>query len=443
MRDDEATEFSLPALGGFSFQHAGSFKISDLIVIDDAGNPVIDFEHFYNTGNRNNFVREDLSIPLLFFSKPLKNSRISFYYRENMVAFSKFKMDAVEFLLNGNVTSEYQSFSTDEINLFSAGYREFAFGYAKKKNDKIDIGGHFKLLFGSAYLETENWSYNIETSADGSVVTLGSQGTGDMSIPLPIELSQTSRILKVNGDGAVKKYFGSYKNPGVALDLGITYKKDESNVFSASLLDFGGIWFSQNTVDLSQNEQLEFPGFNLTNAVRYPETGTVNPFELFLNTKEEIRDVYRPVADTARNFKGLSPKTILNYTYKLSDTYWFGLTNQTAFRKHFVWNTLTVTAMQNWTNFTVFENINLYGDKSLTLGGGIQYEGKFAQVFASADNIPAFYHPAANKTFSFSFGICFLLNHDKEEKASDNNTSGIRKSKGKIYPWRPFYRHKK
>lgn len=440
IRDDDATEFALPVFGGFSFQYSGSFKISDLITIDETGNPVIDFEHFYTTGNTNNFVREDIAIPMLFFSKPLRNARISFFYRENMIAYSKFKMNAVEFLLNGNVKPEYQSFSSEEIKLFGEGYREFSFGYARKKNNKIDIGGHFKILFGSAYLETENWSYNIETNPDGNSVTLGSKGTGGMSIPMPIELSEKSRILKVEGDGAVKKYFGSYKNPGIAVDLGITYKKDDSNVFSASLLDLGGIWYRNNTVDLSQNEQLDFPGFDLTNAVRYPESGYVNPFELFLNTKEEIRDVYRPVADTAKNFKGLSPKTVLNYTHKFSDKHWVGVTNQSAFRKNFVWNTLTLTAMQNWANLSVFENINLYGSKSLTLGGGIQYEGKFAQVFAVADNIPAFYHPAANKTFSMTFGICFLLNHEKDEKSSEGKNSGARKSKGKIYPWRPFYR---
>ncbi len=442
MRDDDATAFSVPALGGFSFQHSASFRISDLITVPEPGKPVLDFQHFYESGNRNNFVREDLAIPMFFYSKPWRKGRISFFYRENLVAYSKFKMDAVEFLINGNTTSEYQSFSSEKIKLFGAGYREFSFGYARKKNDKINIGGHFKVLFGSAFLETNQWSYAIETEPEGDVVTLNSLGNGDMSIPLPIELSQKSRILRVDGDGAVPKYFGAYKNPGIALDLGITYRKDDSNEFSATLLDFGGIWFRHNTVDLSQNEKYAFSGFDLSNSVRYPDTGTVNPFELFLNTKEEIRDVYRPVADTTKKFKNLTPKTIFSYTYKLSDAYWFGVTNQTAFRKNFVWNTLTVTAMQNGANFSIFENVNLYGTKSLTLGGGFQYEGKYAQVFLAAGNAIAFYHPANNKTFSLMLGLCFLLNHEKNEKSAAVKSHGIRKSGGKINPWLPFYREK-
>ncbi len=440
MRYDEATAFAVPGLGGFSFRNSASFKISDLITVEEPGKPVIDFPHFYETGNRDNFIQEDLTFPLLFYSQSVKKGRISFYYRENLHAYTKFKMDAVEFLVNGNTKPEYRNFSSDEINGFGIGYREFSFGYAHQKNKKISIGAHFKVLFGSAFLEVDKWEYGIETSETGEVVKLISGGTGDMSIPVPFEISLNDRIMRVNGDGLVKKYFTSYKNPGAAIDLGATYNLNESSIFSVSILDLGGIWFNQNTVDLMQNEQLDFPGFDLTNAVRFPESGYVDPVQLFLDTKEEIRDVYRPVADTAKNIKFLTPKTVMHYTYKLSDRLWFGLTNQSEFRKNFVWNTFTLTAMQNGLNFSVFENINVHGKSSITLGGGIQYEGTFIQIFLAANNVVAFYHPANNKTFSFMFGMCFLLNHEKNRRSSEEKNKGIRKSKGKIYPWRPFYR---
>lgn len=440
MRNDEAIEIAIPGFAGFSFGNSASFKISDLITVDEPGKPVIDLEHFYETGNQNNFIRENLSIPLLFFSTPVKNGRLSFYYKENIKANFKFEMDAVEFFVNGNIDSEYRNFSSGEIKMFGNGYREFAFGYAHRLNKKFNVGGHFKLLFGSAFIELDNWEYGILTSETGDVLTLLSEGQGDMSIPVPIELSENSRILKVNGDGAVSKYFGSYKNPGIAIDLGATYNLNEANLFSFSIVNLGGVWFNYNTVDISQNEELNFPGFNLTNAVRYPEDGYVNPVTLFLDTKEEIRDVYRPVADTAKNFKGISPATTLHYTYKLSDKFWFGLTNQSSFRKNFFWNTLTMTAMQNFANFSVFENINLIGSNSLTLGGGVQYEGKHVQVFAAASNLPAFYHPANNKSYSFMLGMCFLLNNEKNTGSGKSKNKGIKKSKGKISPYFPFYR---
>ena len=263
-----------------------------------------------------------------------------------------------------------------------------------------------------------------------------------MSIPLPIEITENQRILKVNGDGAAAKYFGSYKNPGVAIDLGATYKIDELSTFSVSAVDLGGIWFKDNTVDLLQKENLDFVGFDITNAVRYPGEGYIDPLELMRSTKEEIRNVFRPIADSSRMIKTLSPKTILHYHYELSDFLWLGVTNQSSFRKNYVWNMLSLSAMQNWANLSVFENINLHGTSSVTFGGGIQYEGTYGQVFLAADNLSAFYHPANNKSFSLMFGFCFLLNHEKNIKWDKMNKNGRRKSKGKASEFLPFYLEK-
>ena len=46
LRSDDAKELAIPGLAGFSFGNSASFKISDLITINETGNPVIDFEHF-------------------------------------------------------------------------------------------------------------------------------------------------------------------------------------------------------------------------------------------------------------------------------------------------------------------------------------------------------------------------------------------------------------
>jgi hypothetical protein len=96
--------------------------------------------------------------------------------------------------------------------------------------------------------------------------------------------------------------------------------------------------------------------------------------------------------------------------------------------------------MQSWLNLSVFENINLHGASDVSVGGGIQFEGRYAQFFMATDNIIAFYHPANNKTFSITAGICILLNN-KKEKDIDASNKGIKKRKGKISPELPYYKH--
>jgi hypothetical protein len=106
-----------------------------------------------------------------------------------------------------------------------------------------------------------------------------------------------------------------------------------------------------------------------------------------------------------------------------------------AFQRNNVRSVLTFSAQQEWLNFSIFENLNLQGISGVTLGGGVQYEGDYAQVFIATDNIPAIYHPAANKTFSLNFGVCFLLNHKNEEKKES-----IKQGDGNTSPYLPFYR---
>ncbi|HPE78015.1 MAG TPA: hypothetical protein PLC80_18110, partial [Draconibacterium sp.] len=74
----------------------------------------------------------------------------------------------------------------------------------------------------------------------------------------------------------------------------------------------------------------------------------------------------------------------------------------------------------------------------ITFGGGIQYESTHLQFFMATDNLIAFYHPANNRTFSITAGICLLLNRNKESDTVKKN--GFKKGKGETSKELPFYR---
>jgi hypothetical protein len=132
---------------------------------------------------------------------------------------------------------------------------------------------------------------------------------------------------------------------------------------------------------------------------------------------------------------------VLHYQYDFSDKHTFGVTNQTAFQKNNLLNILSLSAMQSWSNLTVFENVNLHGITDVSIGGGIQYESKNAQFFLATDNVIAFYHPANNKTFSITAGICLLLNNNKESGSTAKK--GFKSGKGETSKELPFYKKMK
>jgi len=153
-----------------------------------------------------------------------------------------------------------------------------------------------------------------------------------------------------------------------------------------------------------------------------------------------MRNVWHPKVLETSFLSGLGPKTVLHYQHAFSDYLSLGVTNQSAFQKNNFQNILTLSALQSWPNFSVFENVNLHGASDVSIGGGIQYEGNYAQFFLATDNIIAFYHPANNKTFSLTAGICILLNHKKETNTEPGD-KGIKKRKGKTSPELPYYKN--
>ena len=187
--------------------------------------------------------------------------------------------------------------------------------------------------------------------------------------------------------------------------------------------------------------EYNYIGFDLINAIRWPEEpGYVDPVGLINLVKDSLRNTWHPKVVEESFAFGLGPKTMLHYQHDFSDFLSAGVTNQSAFKKNSFQNILTLSALQKWSYLSVFENVNIHGISDISIGGGIQYEFEYAQFFLATDNLVAFYHPANNKTFSITAGICILLNH-KKEKDFESSNKGINKRKGKISPDLPYYKN--
>lgn len=439
MRADKAIEISVLGLAGGSFINQGSFKISDLITTPN-GSPVIDIDNFYKNIGKNNFIRQDAAVPMAFVSVPVKKGVYSLYYNENFNSLLNFKKDLIEFLVKGNIEPEYKNFNSNALKILINGYREFAVGYARKVDRKLDAGFHAKLLFGAAMLDIDNWNYGFETADDASQISFLSDGYGQMMLPITYKLRSDSTIHTINVEKPFSKYMREYQNSGFAIDLGINYHINKKSSFSAAIRDLGAIWYKHNSSGFKQNDKYDYVGFDIVSAVRWPEEVYTNPDVLIDFLKDSIRSVWEPAVYESGFAKSLATKTVLHYQYLFSERLSFGITDQSAFQKNNFQNILTVGALQKWPNLSVFESLNLHGASDVSIGGGIQYEGDYFQAFFATDNLIAFYHPANNKTFSVTTGICILLNHEKW-RDPEKMDKGIKKRKGKISPELPYYKH--
>ncbi len=444
-RNDKAIIIAFPGLAGVSVGNSGSFKLTDLVVPDNSGNLVMDFDNFiYNASNNKVSLYDWSSAPLLYVSVPFRDGRFTFYIKEQVQSAMNFNLNAFEFFVKGNVPVDFKSYNSDNINYTGVGYRELALGYSKPFSDILDIGIRGKILFGSLYANVSNWSYGIYTAENDEAVLLENKGKGKLSVPIELVLDDKMRIKDANIENALQKYFGTFQNPGIGFDLGITYQLDEKSRLSASINDLGIIWFRDNAFTIEQNTSFTYSGFDLSNSIdsKYGENYVV-PSNLNFEIRDSIRHIFKPKADSASFVQPFVPKLALHYQREINSFLSVGASNQTSFYKNAVLNIFTISALQNIGGLSVFENISAFGFNSLTFGAGLQYEGQFGQIFAVANNLYAVYHPANNESYSFTFGMCFLLNKPKKEKAIKNKSKGVKRSRGETSPYLPFYEKKK
>ncbi len=443
MRDDKATEIAVPGLAGLSFKNTGNFKISDIISVTAEGNPVIDFNRFYNNNKKtlNYYLSQQIQIPVAFVSFPFKEGYLTASFIEHVRILNRGHSNIIHFLQEGNVVPENQFFESGKIYSSIWGIHELALGYAKKASENLSIGLRGKLMFGAAHMSTNNFEFGILTEDSGRRVILLSSGSGRIAHPFKQTINSSQQITNIETQNLAKEYFTNYKNPGLAFDFGATLAIDNSRLVSFALLDIGAIWFRKNSIRLILDGKYEFEGFDLGEPL-YDVNGNqiISSLESVLQTKDMIRNVYRPLVDSTRFLLPLAPRSVLHYQFDLTGNTQFGITNQTVFQRHLL-NTLTFTALQKPGAFSVFESLHLHQLASITFGGGVQYTGRFAQVFLSAENLLAFYHPANNRTLSLSLGMCILLNHEKPSKEPKNSKKkSFRRGRGKISPYFPFYR---
>lgn len=147
-------------------------------------------------------------------------------------------------------------------------YAELALGYSRPVNDRLTVGGKFKLLPGvgnidmrfkklHAELNDERWFITSKGEMYGSIKGMEFKTKTDENI------DPESGIDPEYVDGFDLDGFG-LAGFGAAVDLGASYKVLDNLAVSASLLDFGFIsWSSSATRYAKADAVFEYDGFDL------------------------------------------------------------------------------------------------------------------------------------------------------------------------------------
>ena len=172
-----------------------------------------------------------------------------------------------------------KSYDMGDISMGAMSYVELGLGHSRQINDRLRVGGKFKLLFGLGRADVKLEDMTADLSAADKWVVSG-KATADVSVKgFKYESEMEDYNVESNGQYEQVSDFdvdgfglGGF---GIAFDLGAEYKIDDDWTVSAALLDLGFISWKENARAESSGQPFVFDGFHDVAVNSDSQNGTV------------------------------------------------------------------------------------------------------------------------------------------------------------------------
>lgn len=240
---------------------------------------MVDLPLFMSKLRKTTNMRFDTQIELFNIGINTENMFISVALTEKFKYGVSLPYDMFEFVLNGNIPYMEQNkphdFSGLDMNFTH--YRELAVGGSMQANDKLNLGGRVKILFGMANVNTNIDELSLYTDPDDYSMTLTTDMKIQSSLPVyydyivhanaqgsldSIDFDLNEASLQAFEDNPVG-YFVNLKNIGLGFDLGASYKLTPEIDLFASLTDFGFISWNTNPQNMVSKGQYDYRGIEI------------------------------------------------------------------------------------------------------------------------------------------------------------------------------------
>lgn len=396
---DSKMYIQLPVVSNFgiNFRTAG-FAYQDLIhqhpVYPDSLQ--LDFNGFLDKIKKNNSLMTNINTNILGFGFQVKENYFYFNMSLNVESKFSFSKGLFDFIANGTDMSEQNVNLLGGRMIDATAYLTTAFGYSREVNDKLTLGGSFKIYNGIANVRSNKTELNLEF--DGNNIT----GYGNVDINTSFVFGRfKSAGSLIDGDddfdfesadgGDIVKNL--MKNKGFGVDFGAVYKYNDDMTFSASIVDFGFIkWKTNSTAIKSKNpgERVEFSGINST----------------YDNIGDDIDDYFDEMEDSIKRAFDLGVEDLGSYTTMVPVKLYLGYSWQ--FEKNMYLNAL-------------YRGRFISGGYENSLSLNYTYKNGFFQISAGNTINHRFFNPG----IYLGLGNIFYMGADYSKSVNLAKTKGL------------------
>jgi hypothetical protein len=250
----------IPILSGFSTQIGSSgVVLTDLFAVDNQ-NINDKISQVLHTLTSDDFMMINTQVELLNIGYRLnEKTYLSAGFYQEFDAIGYFPKDVLVLFTEGNDAFLNRSFSVSQIGYKFDVLGVLHAGITKKIDEKLTLGGRFKIYSAALNLESTN-NRGIFTTVQGtnniythyiSNVKMEQRSSG---------LFDTNDEMIEDPNEYIQRTFLS-GNLGIGFDLGITYHIHKQLQFSASLIDIGFINHKTNVKNYKEEGSFVYEGF--------------------------------------------------------------------------------------------------------------------------------------------------------------------------------------
>ncbi|MDR3184928.1 MAG: DUF5723 family protein [Prevotellaceae bacterium] len=337
-------------------------------------------------GKKSTMFNANADINLLGFGFRLGKGYLSFGISEQIVVTAALPSDLFKIPEATSLDDATLDFSP--LRMKAMVYKQISIGYSRIINDRLTVGVNLKPLFGQVALSTKLEKFTIKTGVNEWAVDI--KGEAHSSTPITLKEKEGDEfpdieMNEMETSDYVSKYGTSLSNPGIALDLGATYRYNEWFTFSAALNNLGFISWRNDLNGLSFGGHYTFNGITYSTA----DDDTDKPFDALADTLKTIVDYH---TQHERFSTSLPPVLYLGATCHLTKSISVGLLSRSTFwSKGYRQNLNLSLNLQPYSFVALNLGLNQQIKGNTYFGGGFSLYLGPLQFYLLTDYIPVRY----------------------------------------------------
>lgn len=408
--------FGVPLLSGFSTEFGSSgFVLSDLFAVDN-----LNFNDKVSTVLNNldskDFIKMNTQIEVFNGGFRLNDEiYVSFGFYEEIDGIGYFPKDIFTLLLEGNNAHLNKQFKASQLSYKLDVLGVIHAGITKKINEKLTLGGRFKIYSSALNLESSN-NTGTFTTVNGTNnllaqyfdnINVNAQSSGLVEDDEFIQDAQTY---------LENTFLGG--NLGIGVDFGFTYHLTPQLEFSGSILDFGYINHKKNIKNTKLEGSFVFEGvdflFNGNNTNNWNEISNRFKEELPTTQDEESYVSLRPTKfNAAVKYSFGEKRSEICYDNRFRDFYTnaIGLQLYSVFRPLSPQLVLSGFFQKSITNKIHTKLTYTIDDFSASnIGAGLSAQFGKLNLYGMLDNILSYRNLSTANSLSLQLGINVIFN---------------------------------